>query len=136
MISIPLGLGSHTIDVLDLLGVSSLASSSHSYDETKATYRARALPIGSSNPVSFLSCEPHPILVSPTPSDKGWTIKETYPTFLTAEFSFRNDPSTTAPLSFTFNGTVIPEFTSLMLILTFVLSIASSVILQKTATEE
>ena len=132
LISIPPGSDSHTIDVLDLLGVSYLAPSSHSYDETKATYRATIeLPIVSSNPVSFLSCEPHPILESPTPSDKGWTITETYPTYLTAEFSFGNDPSSTAPLSFTFNGTVIPEFTSSMLILTFLLSIASIAILKK-----
>lgn len=134
MISIPTGSDSHTIDVLDLLGVSSLSPSSHSYDETKATYRATIeLPISSSNPVSFLSCEPHPILESPTPSDKGWTWD---PTYLKAGFSFGNDPSSTAPLSFTFNGTVIPEFTLLMLILTFVLSIASIVTLKKTATKE
>ncbi|MCW4030844.1 MAG: hypothetical protein NWE80_00585 [Candidatus Bathyarchaeota archaeon] len=129
-ISIPTGSNSHTIDVLDLLGVSSLAPSPYSFDDSLGAYTSTTvLTITSSNPISFVSCEPP---LTSTPGEKGWANQtQVLPSYLWTKFSFGNDPSPVTQLSYTFSGTIIPEFTSLTLILTLMLAAASVFLLKK-----
>ena len=95
------GTGSHTIDVLSLLGVTSLAPSRYALDNAGMYSSTVFLTINSSTPVTFVSCEPSPL----NPSGiRGW-----YSTPSDWQFIFKNDPSPVNSLTFTFTGTIIPE---------------------------
>ena len=96
------GMGSHTIDVLSLLGVTSLAPSPYALDNNTGIYSSTVfLTINSSTPVAFVSCEPSPL----NPSGiRGW-----YSTPSDWQFMFKNDNSSVSPLTFTFTGTIMPE---------------------------
>lgn len=127
---IPTGSDSHTIDVLDILGVPLLAPSPYSYDA--GTYKwsiIERLTISSSNPTSFVSCEPS---LAQTPGEKGWTYTtyDPYPGIV-AQFSFGSNSTPVTGLSFTFGGTVIPEFTLPSLILILMLVASGIFILKK-----
>jgi len=128
--SIPVGSDSHTIDVLDILGVQSLAPSPYSYDDNVGAYTSRVmLTITSSDPLSFVSCQPP---LASEPNEKGWTnYTQALPGYIMTQFSFGSDPSPVTQLSYTFSGTVIPEFTSLTLILTLVLATSGIFILKQ-----
>lgn len=118
--SIPTGTGNHKIDILDLLNVNSLAPSSYAYSEDMYTSMVM-LTISSNTPVSYVSCEPG--LMSPqTGQLKGWVNTPIPGTYFTAYFTFGDDSSPVNKLSYTFNGTVIPEFTALTLIVMFMLA--------------
>lgn len=131
--SVPTGSNSHTIDVLDLLGVSSLAPSPYTFDGSHYESQIE-LGVFSSDSTSFVSCEPPLAAAS---GEKGWTV-QTIPSspllnmsLLTGVFGFGSDPSPVTELSLTFSGTVIPEFTSLTLLLTLMLTVAGILILRK-----
>lgn len=126
--SIPVGSDSHTIDVLDILGVLSLAPSPYSYDDNVGAYASRVmLTITSSDPLSFVSCQPP---LASEPNEKGWT-DSALPNYIMTQFSFGSNSTHVTELSYTFSGTVIPEFTSLTLILTLVLATSGTFILKK-----
>ena len=125
---IPTGANSHTIDILDLLGTSSLTPSPYSFDGSY--YKSWiSLSTMSSGSVSFVSCEPP---LASVPGEKGWTnYTQVLPGSIVTEFRFGSDPSPVTSLSITFSGIVIPEFTSLTLILMLILAVASVFSLKK-----
>lgn len=116
--SIPTGTGSHIINVLDLLGVSSLAPSAYSF-EGGVCESTVILIIYSTTSSNFVSCEPPE---TTDPSQRGWMHMQYGPTQLMAFFYFGDDPSSVAPLAFTFSGTVVPEFTPLTLMIILILT--------------
>lgn len=124
--TIPTGSNSHTIDVLALLGVSSLAPSPYSYNATQDYYLSIVwLYFESDTSIGFVSCEP-PEKEDPYDlSERGWTHMFFY------AFYFGNDPSPVEALTFTFSGTVIPEFTSPTIIITLILTAACIIAFKK-----
>ncbi len=111
LIDIPTGTGSHTIDILRLLGVSELAPSPYAKVEAE-NYYSSSVEISISSPASLFLENYQPNLQSSNPTERGWKWIE-YPTvnytFLTGIFYFRNDGTPVNELTFTFNGTIIPE---------------------------
>jgi hypothetical protein len=120
------GLGEHTIDVLELLNVESLAPSPYSevpYGTTKVYMSMVMMTINSNTTVTFVSCEPG----QASPPARGWYIyPQISPTELQATFMFGDNPSPVTALSLTFSGIIIPEFTTptLMAVLTFAATVA------------
>jgi hypothetical protein len=100
------GTGSHTIDVLSLLGVTSLAPSRYALDNAGMYSSTVFLTINSSTPVTFVSCEPSPL--NP-PGIRGWYSTPSTSNRIDAQFQFKGDNSSVSPLTFTFTGTIIPE---------------------------
>ena len=118
--SILTGSDSHTIDVLDLLGASSLAPSPYGYDDDVGAYVSQVtLTITSSSSLSFVSCQPP---LASLPNERGWT-DSVLPTLIMTQFSFGSEATPVTELTYTFSGTVIPEFVSgilpLLLMLVF-----------------
>ncbi|MEM3765583.1 MAG: hypothetical protein QXU46_00985 [Candidatus Bathyarchaeia archaeon] len=111
--NIPIGVGMHTIDILDLLNVNSLAPSSYAVASLYPSYVYTSivqLSIVSNSTISYSSCQPG--TANPPTQLRGWYIQtQINPTILMAYFSFGGDPSSVTALSFTFSGVVIPEFT-------------------------
>jgi hypothetical protein len=124
--TIPDGPSEHTIDVLDLLDVESLAPSPYSQGQSGITivYMSMVmLTINSNTTVTFVSCEPG----QASPPARGWYIyPQISPTELQATFMFGDNPSPVTALSLTFSGIIIPEFTTptLMAVLTFAATVA------------
>jgi len=116
--SIPIGSGDHTIDFLNLLGVSSLAPSPYSgyYDTTYLTevYLAAVdVGISSSQTVTYTSCQPPGFETIPASGVlplRGWSDPEGSGAF--PVFDFENDSSPVSQLTYTFNAVVIPELPS------------------------
>ena len=107
--SISTGSDSHTIDVLDLLGASSLAPSPYGYDDDVGAYVSQVmLTITSSSSISFVSCQPP---LASLPNERGWT-DSALPTLIMTQFSFGSNATPVTELTYTFSGTVIPEFVS------------------------
>jgi len=107
--SISTGSDSHTIDVLDLLGASSLAPSPYGYDDDVGAYVSQVmLTITSSSFLSFVSCQPP---LASLPNERGWT-DSALPTLIMTQFSFGSDATPVTELTYTFSGAVIPEFVS------------------------
>lgn len=119
---IPTGSGPHTINVLTLLGVSSLTPSPLSFSTALGFYQSIVLLTISDTALSFDSCEPDE---TTDPSQRGWM--HMFPTTGLATFYFGNDPSPVAPLTFTFGGIVIPEFTPLATMITLALIAACTI---------
>jgi hypothetical protein len=123
--SMPTGSGDHTVNVLNLLGVTSLTPSSYSgsYDSTYLTevYAATVdVTIMPSQTVTYTSSQPAG-LATTMPlgvlAPRGWhdyTGDGTTPVF-----SFMNDSSPANQLTYTFNGAVVPEFPSTMILSIF-----------------
>lgn len=109
MADMPPSEDSHTVDVLDLLGVSELAPSP--YCAVEGVYESvLSVTIDSPWNVTYISCQPFEAI---TPG-KGWYIFEGW-----YSFDFYNDPSPVGSLSITFGGKVVPEFTSFVMMLMF-----------------
>jgi hypothetical protein len=126
--SITPGSGNHTIDVLYLLNVESLAPSSYA-SEVEIGYTSMvSLTIYSNQTISYVSCQPG---LADFPGNRGWTYYQYEPTSLVAYFGFGNDPSPVSPLTFTFSGLVVPEFTTLALLVMFALTAMISIIIKK-----
>jgi len=107
--SISTGSDSHTIDVLDLLGASSLAPSPYGYDDDVGAYVSQVmLTITSSSSLLFVSCQPP---LASLPNERGWT-DSALPTLIMTQFSFGSNATPVTELTYTFSGTVIPEFVS------------------------
>jgi hypothetical protein len=126
--SIPTGSDTHIIDVLELLGVSSLAPSPYNPPFIGMYMASISLDIYSDETVSYLSCEPG--LANETINYRGWTIS-TDDTSVSADFSFGMDPSPVSPLTLTVNAIIVPEFTSLTLMIILALTAAIAMILKK-----
>lgn len=131
--TMPTGSGAHTIDVLSLLGVTSLAPSAYSgdYDSTYLTtvYLASVdVNIASSQTVSYTSSQPAGLSTVEPPigvlAPRGWA--DYGGTGAGPVFAFENDSSAVNQLSYTFNGTVVPEFPSSVIVSLFmVISMAA-----------
>jgi len=110
-VQIPQGSG-YTIDALQSLGVTSLEPSSYAFAETY--YRSGATVwISGVSALSFVSCNPSQIYVQNT--TRGWYVISASPTWLMAMFYFGNDATPVTVLTFTFNGIIVPEISSLAL---------------------
>jgi len=125
--TIPTGSGPHAIDVLSLLGVSSLAPSPYSFNTTLGYYQSIVwLTINKADGVTFVSCVPSEATL---PGERGWV--HMFPTYTWASFYFGDDSSPVTALSFTFGGSVIPEFTPLTLTITLILTAACIIAFRK-----
>lgn len=116
---IPTGSG-YTINVLNLLGAASLSPSQYAY--TGVYYNSIAsVTIQANTTVSFVSCTPASISTPFSPT-RGWYVVPSNPltTGLTGIFFFGNDATPVTALTFTFSGTIAPEFSSLTLIITII----------------
>lgn len=116
---IPTGSG-YTVNVLNLLGTTSLTPSSYAYAD--AYYNSMApVAITSKTTVSFVSC--NPTNISDQYITRGWYVVPLNPYIqgLSAIFFFGNDATPVTVLTFTFSGTiVVPEFSSLTLIIAMI----------------
>jgi len=126
-ISIPTGPGSHTIDVLDLLDVSSLAPSPYA-PRFMGSYMMSAVNIAihGTETVTYISSEPG---LAGGMFERGWTFTEGI--YATAYFYFGNDSSPVSPLTLTFGTTVIPEFPSMLILPLFIIATLLVVTLYK-----
>ncbi|MGB9684647.1 MAG: hypothetical protein ACPL1Z_06940 [Candidatus Bathyarchaeales archaeon] len=131
--SIPEGLGYHTIDVLDLLSVESLAPSPNALTSIPEypypIYMSLVmLTITSNETITFVSCIPD----QASPPQRGWYIyPQIWPTQLQGMFSFGGDSTPVTELSLTFSGVVIPEFATPMLLAVLASATTITVSLQK-----
>ena len=113
------GAGSHTIDLLNLLNVSSIKPSLYS---NQGEIMSVLLDIYSGDSVSYVSSEP---ATSSSYMTRGWVSQSYIPQLITAFFNFGNDTSPVNQLSYTFAGVVVPEFPSYALtIIAFLLAIS------------
>lgn len=113
---VPSGEDSHTIDVLDLLGISELEPSHYSYSSYYEAYENSYLYFDIHSPwnATYISCEPF----EGDYGTKGWRIS-TYETDLWTTFDFYDDPTPVDSLSITFSGKVVPEFGFLAMMFVF-----------------
>lgn len=127
--NIPTGSDNHLIDILHLLNVSSLSPSP--YANTGSVYASMVnLQVLSNETVSYVSCQPG--LVNPPAQLKGWAPQATTPpVMLHYIFTFANDPTPVTTLTFTFSGTVIPEFTTSTLIIALLLTTIAAAALKQ-----
>lgn len=110
---IPPSEDSHTIDVLNLLGVSELAPSP--YCSEMGLYSSNLwVAINSPWNATYISCEP----AEATTTERGWYIF-TGETDFWASFDFYDDLSPVEALSITFRGKVVPEFDLLIMAFMF-----------------
>jgi hypothetical protein len=115
----PLGSGEHTVDILYYLGTSSLRPSD--YANVSGYYLSTVmLTINSSSTVTFVRCQPENVTM-PIYST-GWYVPEKGPANqISGTMYFGNNPNIGEVITFTFQGTVIPEFTALTSTLTIAL---------------
>lgn len=121
--TIPTGSNSHTIDVLDLLDVSSLAPSPLSFNASEDYYTSLVWLTFDCDPsVTFISCVPPEKQNLIDLSERGWADM-----WFAYGFFFGNESSPVETLTLTFGGTVIPEFTPITSVIA-ALSIAAILI--------
>jgi len=135
--SMSTGSADHTVDVLNLLGVTSLAPSSYSeyydnslyfptdlYDATVSVSitSSQTVTYASSQPAGLATVEPAVGVLAP----RGWF--DYSGTGMSPEFSFQNDSSTVNQLTYTFSGAVVPEFPSTMILSLFMVIFALAAI--------
>ena len=127
--NIPTGSDNHLIDILNLLNVSSLAPSP--YANAGGMYTSMVnLQVLSNETVSCVSCQPG--LANPPSQPKGWYPNPSQPpNTLIYYFTFANDPTPVETLTFTFGGTVIPEFTTLTLTIALLLTAIATTALKQ-----
>jgi hypothetical protein len=107
------GLGEHTIDVLGLLNVESLAPSPYALVQTgMGPFYASIVDLKIYGTVSFLDCEPERV---PYLGMRGWYII-TETDMLEATFSFGGSPDPVSELWLSFTGEVVSEFTAPVLV--------------------
>jgi hypothetical protein len=105
--TIPTGSNSHTIDVLDLLDVLSLAPSPLSYNASEDYHTSLVWLTFDCDPsVTFISCVPPEKQSIIDLSERGWADM-----WFAYGFFFGNESSPVETLTLTFGGTVISEFT-------------------------
>jgi hypothetical protein len=115
----PLGSGEHTVDILYYLGTGSLQPSE--YAKMGIYYTSFvSLTVESNDTVTFVSCQPDnvtmPIYLA------GWYVPEYGPANqISGTLYFGDSPNIGEVITFTFQGTVIPEFTALTSMLVIML---------------
>ena len=115
--SIPTGTGEHTIDVLELLHSDSLAPSNCSYMGEYYLSTVMVM-INSNETINFVSCEPPQ---QSLPMMRGWYITS-LGNSIQGTFSFGDSSTPVTELYIKFSGKVVPEFTSIaILLVTFAL---------------
>lgn len=115
---IPTGLG-YTINVLNLMGATSLTPSFYAY--TGACYMSIVpVVVEPETTVSFVSCNPANVLLQYV--TRGWYVVPENPFIqtLNAIFYFGNDATPVTVLTLTFSGLIVPEFSSLTLIIAMI----------------
>lgn len=128
--TIAAGSGNHLVDVLDLLDVDSLAPSPYS-GEVEVGYSSLVMVmISSDSPVGYVTSEPG---TTTDPTERGWFIFPIPlpPWMLQAIFYFGSSPSPQSPLTLTFSGVVVSEFTTTALIVLFLVSAMAVLIVRK-----
>jgi hypothetical protein len=123
------GSDSHLVDVLDLLDVDSLAPSQYAI-EPEIGYSSQVLVmVSSDSPVGYVTSQPGNVT---SQAERGWWLYPIpLPNTLTALFHFGSDPSPQSPLTLTFSGVVIPEFTTIALLVLFLVSGMAALIIRK-----
>jgi len=123
------GSGDHLIDVLDLLDVGSLAPSNYATEPEIGYSSLVTVMILSDSPIGFVSSEPENVT---DPTERGWFLSPIpLPNTIEAWFHFGSDPSPQSPLTLTFSGVVIPEFTTTALLVLFLVSPTVALIVRK-----
>jgi hypothetical protein len=125
--SIPVGSGNHVVDILNLLSVGSIAPSSFAYS-TEAYASEVAIYVVSNGTVSYVSSQPG---LAVTTGSRGWSNYTLGTNEIAGAFSFGNDASATNVLTFTFGGTVLPEFPPTALLLVIMLATTVAMMLRK-----
>ena len=126
--TIPTGLDSHAIDVLDLLGAGALGPSPYAEVGGMYMYSGVQVVVNCDTDVAFFSCVPDE---TTTPFTRGWYVSSHDPTTtLYGAFYFGSDSTLVEALNFTFGGQVIPEFSILTLLFTLS-AIGSAILLLK-----
>jgi hypothetical protein len=122
--NLPAGFGNHRLDLLDLLGIDSLVLSP--YEDSQYAMPIM-LVIYTNESISYVSCEPGlaPLL------SRGWTYYSYIPQVLTAFFSYGNETSPVSPLSFTFSGKVISEYTTSICVAAILLVTSITLVIRK-----
>jgi hypothetical protein len=127
--TITAGSGSHLVDVLDLLNVDSLAPSKHATAPEMGYSSQVMVTISSDSPVGYVASEPGTVT---DPAERGWFLYPIpLPNTLMAWFYFESDPSPQSPLTLTFSGVVVPEFTTIALLVLFLVSGMAALIVRK-----
>ena len=127
--SIAAGSGNHLVDVLDLLNVDALAPSNYAAVAETGYSSQVLLTVSSDSSVSYVSSEPGTIT---DPTERGWFLNPYAPTnTLMAWFYFGSSPSPQSPLTLTFGGTVVPELTTIALLVLFLASTMIALVARK-----
>jgi hypothetical protein len=123
------GSDDHLVDVLDLLNVDSLAPSQYSAEVEVGYYSQVLLTISSDSSVSYVSSQPGTVV---DPAERGWFLYPIPPTnTLIALFYFGSSPTPQSPLTLTFGGVVVPEFTTIALLVLFLVSATVALVARK-----
>lgn len=127
--AIAAGSGGHIVDVLDLVNVDPLAPSNYAVEPEIGYSSQVLLMVSSDSPVSYVSSEPENVT---NPAERGWLLFPIpLPNTLQAMFSFGSSPSPQSPLTLTFSGVVVPEFTTIPLLVLFLVSAMAVLIARK-----
>jgi hypothetical protein len=127
--AIAAGPGAHIVDVLDLVNVDPLAPSDYAA-ESEIGYSSQVLlMVSSDSPVSYVSSEPENVT---NPAERGWLLSPIpLPNTLMAVFYFGSSPSPQSPLTLTFSGVVVPELTTIALLVLFLVSATVALVAKK-----
>jgi hypothetical protein len=128
-IAIPTGAG-YTLNILNLIGATSLTPSS--YASVYAYYMSTvAVYVEPWTTATFVSC--NPANISMQYMTRGWYVfpPDLLLDTLTGIFYFGNDTTSVTLLTFTFSGTIIPEFPSFLILPLFVVVTALAVAFAK-----
>jgi hypothetical protein len=127
--TIETGSGNHPVNVLDLLHVSSLAPSNYATELETGYSSLVMVMISSDSPIAFVASEPENVT---DPTERGWFLFPIpLPNTIEAWFGFGSDPSPQSPLTLTFSGVVIPEFTTTALLALLLVSATIALIVRK-----
>ena len=127
--TITAGSGSHLVNVLDLLDVNSLTPSKYATEPEMGYSSLVTLMISSDSPVGYVTSQPGTIT---NPTERGWfQYPIPLPNTLDAMFYFGSDPSPQSPLTLTFSGVVVPEFTTTASLVLFLVSATIALVARK-----
>lgn len=125
----PQGSGEHTVNILYYLGTSSLRPSEYA-NVSGYYFSPVALTINSSSSITFVNCQPNE--VSMPYYSTGWWVPNHGPANqITGTMYFGNNPNIGELVTFTFQGPVIPEFTTLTTILAITLMSTTLLLLRR-----
>ena len=123
------GSGTHTIDFLYYLGTGSLEPSPYSNFGGYYLTSTVGITVNSDASISFVGCQPAEAAMLGMP---GWFITSRGPgSTVSGMMYYGNDPSIGNVITFSFSGTVVPEFTTLTLLLSFALVLAGLLCVRK-----